>query len=52
MPVPNVIVTEHEVVNSGDLGQVLRDEVTGAEHPAAVPQGVRAQRAGRLDLAP
>ena len=51
MPVPNVIVTEHEVANAGDLGQVLRDEVIGAEHPAAVPQGVLAQRAGRLGLA-
>ena len=35
MPVPIVIVTEHEVANAGDLGQVPRDEVVGAKQSAA-----------------
>ena len=45
------IATGHGVADSGGLGQVLGDRVVRAEHPAAAPQGVLAQRAGRLDLA-
>ena len=36
VPVPNSIVTEHEVANAGDLGQVQRDGVVRAEHPQVV----------------
>jgi len=52
VPIPNSIVIEHEVTNASDLGQVPRDGVAGAEHPAAAPQRVLAQGAGRLELAP
>jgi hypothetical protein len=42
VPVPNSIVTEHEVANAGDLGQVQRDGVVRAEPLAAAPQHVLA----------
>jgi hypothetical protein len=51
VPVPNSIVTAHEVTNAGDLGQVQRDGVVRAEHSAGALQGILAQRAGRLRLA-
>jgi hypothetical protein len=37
---------------AGSLRQVRRDRVVRAEHPAAALQGVIAQGAGRLGLAP
>jgi len=51
VPVPDSIVTEHEVAGACDLGQVQRDRVVGAEHPTAALQDVLAQDVGRLDLA-
>jgi hypothetical protein len=51
VPVPNSVVTEHEVAGAGDLGQVQRDRVVGAQHSAGALQRVLAQGAGRLRFA-
>src|SRR5215217_2618299 len=42
------IATEPKVANAGGLGQVQRDRVVGAQHPAAALQRVLTQGAGRL----
>src|SRR3954447_20439938 len=45
------ITTGRGVGAAGGLGQVQRERVVGAEHPAAALQGVLAQGVGRLRLA-
>src|SRR4051794_15806711 len=45
------ILIEQELAAAGGLGQVHRDRVVVAEHPAAALQAVLAQGAGRLRLA-